>query len=598
MQQSNSIEIIFFKNKIPLHYNKLKYTEVTPLYNMRFKTIFSLLFLFLSPSLILAQTNVTDAIRLDIKKRIPSFKEKKFKEMEWQYWIIGRGDNEFGDDIRIQLCYTLSGEWRYDSWLIHKHLPKKLRHVIEKNGGIENMGRVSFNDTPTAQYYIIAYKNGKHTTANTKFKELPHAPLPIEGMLSSDIKADMQRRLKNAYVKAALVKKYGEYQFFITFQKEDGEYLQGNITYSPNGEWLMTAYDLLDFQKLPFELMMHVMDNGGVKKFQNIALLITPFTTVYEVTFKDGSRNVLNENFEVTLTQSTTSILAQTNDTESIRMDLKKRIPSFTIQKFDEIERLYWIRGEADNEFGDNIPIKVCYTLTGEWRYDRWDLNKNVPKKLGPVIEKNGGTENLGQVSFNNTPTAQYYTIRYKNGTHITANTKFKEPHVPGDTLNVSRVDALVFNAIDRTVDSLIVAITGRAEITEGEGASMAFDGNHQTKWLDNGGAPWHRASCWIQIQLTAAVSIDALTITSANDASERDPKDFALKGSNDGTNWTILGRWTGQEWSHRFEEKTFGCVRTAAFSYFRLEIMKNKGGSDLTQLSEIRLIDTQKVPE
>ena len=564
-------------------------------YILRFKTILSLLILSLSTTLLFAQTYITDAIRMDIKKRIPSFTETKFIEKEWEYWIRGKADNEFGDNIPIELYYEPSGEWRYDRWIINQNLPEKLGPVIEKNGGAENLGQVTFNDSPTAQYYLIGYKNGKHTSANTKFKELPHAPLPIEGMLSSDIKADIERRLKNSYVTAGLVQKNGDYQFFISFQKEDGEYLQGNIIYTNNGEWLITAYDLLDYLTLPLELMMHVIDNGGVEEFQNIALIITPNTTVYEVTFKDGSRNTLNENFEVTA--SATTVMAKNNVTDAIRMDIKKRIPSFTIKKFSK-EWSYLLMGEADNEFGDNIPIQVCYSLTGEWRYDRWDLNQNAPKKLGPVIKKNGGAENLEQVSFNNTLTAQYFIIRYKNGKHVTANTKFKEPQAPGDTLNVSRVDALVFNGIDRAVDSLVVAITGRAELNVSEGASMAFDGDDQTKWLDNGGVPWHWDSSWIQIQLTAPVAIDAMIITSSNDAYERDPKDFALKGSNDGTNWTILGRWTDQEWSQRFEEKTFGCVRTEAFNYFRLEIMKNKGDSDLTQLSEIRLIDTEKLPE
>jgi hypothetical protein len=146
-----------------------------------------------------------------------------------------------------------------------------------------------------------------------------------------------------------------------------------------------------------------------------------------------------------------------------------------------------------------------------------------------------------------------------------------------------------VGNRIDHT-DSPIVAITYRAEISSDEGADKAFDNSTATKWLDDGGVPSITSPSWIQIQLSSAVVVDVLSITSANDVPNRDPMDFTLKGSNYGSNWTSLGSWTGQTWHDLFVEKTFGFSNSDGYRYYRLEITKNKGELDMTQLSEIML--------
>jgi len=141
--------------------------------------------------------------------------------------------------------------------------------------------------------------------------------------------------------------------------------------------------------------------------------------------------------------------------------------------------------------------------------------------------------------------------------------------------------------------------ITRRAEIHEGEGAEKAFDLLYKdgeknvdwSKWLDNGGIPSVSDPCWIQIEFPDSVAVDLLTIVSGNDYPARDPEDFALLASNDGSAWTVLGSWVGQAWSSRFEEKLLPVDNAEAYRFYRLETTKNKGDNTMTQLCEIKLI-------
>ncbi|MBR5837627.1 MAG: hypothetical protein IKZ84_03715, partial [Victivallales bacterium] len=74
-----------------------------------------------------------------------------------------------------------------------------------------------------------------------------------------------------------------------------------------------------------------------------------------------------------------------------------------------------------------------------------------------------------------------------------------------------------------------------------------------------------------------------------ANDASERDPKDWVLQGSNDGKDWTDIDAQKGVEYVSRFELKLFKLKAAASYQYYRLVVKANHGGEHF-QLSEIEL--------
>ncbi|MEW7289322.1 discoidin domain-containing protein [Aquimarina sp. 2304DJ70-9] len=141
--------------------------------------------------------------------------------------------------------------------------------------------------------------------------------------------------------------------------------------------------------------------------------------------------------------------------------------------------------------------------------------------------------------------------------------------------------------------------ITARAQINSAESADRAFDNlstngtqnSSWSKWLDNGGAPSNANPSWIQIQLPAAVTVNKLAITSANDVPGRDPENFNIQGSNNGTNWTTLSSWTAQSWANRFQRKEFSFTNATNYTYYRMNTTKNRDGGSMTQVCEIELI-------
>jgi alpha-L-fucosidase 2 len=124
------------------------------------------------------------------------------------------------------------------------------------------------------------------------------------------------------------------------------------------------------------------------------------------------------------------------------------------------------------------------------------------------------------------------------------------------------------------------------------ETAAKAFDGATSTKWYNTGAA----ASGWLQFQYGggAAWPITQYALSSANDVSQRDPKDWQFQGSNDGSTWTTLDMRSGETFASRYLKKTYTVSNTTAYRYFRLNITANAGGSNYgLQLSELALGST-----
>lgn len=139
--------------------------------------------------------------------------------------------------------------------------------------------------------------------------------------------------------------------------------------------------------------------------------------------------------------------------------------------------------------------------------------------------------------------------------------------------------------------------ITARNRIGDGEAEGMAFDGDANTKWLDHNdwaGAPTEEEPSWVQIQLPEAATVNKLGLVSANDADNRDPENFFIEASNDGETWFTLATWLGESFDERFERKLLTFSNDLAFTYYRLNITKNKGDDTLMQVAEIEFIGPQ----
>jgi poly(3-hydroxybutyrate) depolymerase/lysophospholipase L1-like esterase len=118
-----------------------------------------------------------------------------------------------------------------------------------------------------------------------------------------------------------------------------------------------------------------------------------------------------------------------------------------------------------------------------------------------------------------------------------------------------------------------------------GEDMTKAFDDSASTKWLIA------NTTGWIQYDFvgTTTWAINQYTITSANDVPTRDPKNWTLQGSNDGTNWTAVNAQSNQTFANRFQKNTYSFTNTTAYQIYRLNITANNGDT-LLQLAEIEM--------
>jgi hypothetical protein len=137
-------------------------------------------------------------------------------------------------------------------------------------------------------------------------------------------------------------------------------------------------------------------------------------------------------------------------------------------------------------------------------------------------------------------------------------------------------------------VTGLVSAVTSSHENLPNEGDEKLMDGLASTKWLGFADATW------VQYDFGSGVTkeIKRYRLTSANDASERDPYSWILKGSNNGTDFTNLDTRVGVAFANRGEVQEFRVETPGLYRYYRLDISTNRGPSTATstQLAEWRL--------
>ena len=143
------------------------------------------------------------------------------------------------------------------------------------------------------------------------------------------------------------------------------------------------------------------------------------------------------------------------------------------------------------------------------------------------------------------------------------------------------RVSSMIVSSMDIT--DLGGTITAQFPNTTAESVDKIIDNDPATKYLGVNGA-----GGWVQYQTNTAYVVNEYTITSANDAAERDPLSWTLQGSNDGTNWTSLDTRSGEDFPNRYQKRRFSIGNTTAYKIHRLNIVQNSG--TLFQLAELEL--------
>jgi hypothetical protein len=152
----------------------------------------------------------------------------------------------------------------------------------------------------------------------------------------------------------------------------------------------------------------------------------------------------------------------------------------------------------------------------------------------------------------------------------------------------------LLEGAIDRT--SLPGTVTSSSNRNAQQSARALFDNANRTKWLTVNG----QTTGWVRFQFadSAAYRVNGYTITSAEDASNRDPKNWTLRGSNDGATWTVLDTRTNQSWPGRHQRRLFEFNNFTEYAYYELNITANNGSVDLLAFSELELLDINEAPK
>src|SRR5215207_5027124 len=144
---------------------------------------------------------------------------------------------------------------------------------------------------------------------------------------------------------------------------------------------------------------------------------------------------------------------------------------------------------------------------------------------------------------------------------------------------------------IPGNVTDTVVAMKASGENTNGgEVKENLVDGSPDSKWLD------FNPTGWVELELGAPVTVVRYALTSANDSPERDPRDWTLQGSDDGSTWTTLDTQTGQSFAERFQTKVYDFANAHAYKHYRLDVTRNSG-DDLIQLAELQLSNGQENP-
>ncbi|MEU6665339.1 GH92 family glycosyl hydrolase [Streptomyces sp. NPDC046727] len=154
----------------------------------------------------------------------------------------------------------------------------------------------------------------------------------------------------------------------------------------------------------------------------------------------------------------------------------------------------------------------------------------------------------------------------------------------PDGTKRASGVDGGYSTGIPGNVTDHVTEVRASAENAgAGEVKENLADGEPGTKWLT------FRPTGWAEFDLDRPIRIATYALTSANDYDERDPRDWTLLGSTDGKDWKTVDTRSGENFSERFQTKSYDLPEPAEYQHFRLEVTKNNGAPDILQLADVQ---------
>ena len=142
----------------------------------------------------------------------------------------------------------------------------------------------------------------------------------------------------------------------------------------------------------------------------------------------------------------------------------------------------------------------------------------------------------------------------------------------PGGNVTAQYYDSPVGEEIDKLIDNVV-------------------NSSNLSKYLT------FHASGWVQYQFSGGnkYAVIKYSLTSANDVEERDPYNWTLQGSNDGTTWTTIDTRTGEDFPNRWQRREFSVTNNTAYEYYRLNMTNNS--TAILQIGEWELFETDDTP-
>ncbi|WP_352423224.1 DUF4998 domain-containing protein [Proteiniphilum sp.] len=148
------------------------------------------------------------------------------------------------------------------------------------------------------------------------------------------------------------------------------------------------------------------------------------------------------------------------------------------------------------------------------------------------------------------------------------------------DEVWLSNTQTITVEPVKINLMTIPGSVSDQYNTSGGEGIQMLVDGNPGTKYL------CRAQQTWIMWKMDREFIANTYELTSANDADARDPKNWVLEGSNDGSNWTTLDQQSDIKFTSRFQKKIFPLSNVTPYSHYRLRVTANNGDG-LFQLAE-----------
>ncbi|WP_375448385.1 cellulose binding domain-containing protein [uncultured Fibrella sp.] len=249
----------------------------------------------------------------------------------------------------------------------------------------------------------------------------------------------------------------------------------------------------------------------------------------------------------------------------------------------ETIDRVY--DGNPDTKWLDRSPtsfVQFAYTSPQTWTGYALTSGNDEPGRDPKDWTLQGSNDGMTWTTLD-TKTAQTWSgrkqVKAYKFTNTTAYTYYKLNITANNGAPLLQLAELFLGTQAQLPP--VVTVTARGGNPPNEGVDKVADGDQGSKWLD--GSP----TSWVQFAVDPPQVYNAYYVTSGNDAPDRDPKDWQIQVSNDGTNWTTLSTKTGQSWPRRNQLRRFQFANTTAYSYYRFNITANNGSTGI-QLSEL----------